>query len=241
MTKVLKNGGTNLRKTPGATKANAACGYKKHLRKGGKKLANKATRKEGKIMNSLNHRRDNRSTKVFAQNIADFTERERIWIEIYAQDLTERGFRVIIQNNGVDNTGKLIENTLSNKGADADFNLTINGRKELVEVKTVPETSKTFTFKTFLLEQYIGQNALILMPRKNEYFIIDKQGMDYLLNSFPHQIYPRFCPNKPAIQFKTNDLNQLVKDGIFQHYLWNDKAKSLVDKHLDILFKKKAQ
>jgi hypothetical protein len=34
-----------MRKTPGASKAHASCGYWKHLRKFGKRLANKASRK----------------------------------------------------------------------------------------------------------------------------------------------------------------------------------------------------
>ena len=34
-----------MRKTDGATKAHALCGYWKHLRKYGKRLANKASRK----------------------------------------------------------------------------------------------------------------------------------------------------------------------------------------------------
>ncbi len=38
-----------MRKTEGATKARASCGYCKHLRKTGKRLANKATRKAAKI------------------------------------------------------------------------------------------------------------------------------------------------------------------------------------------------
>jgi hypothetical protein len=37
-----------MRKTEGATKAHAAHGYCQHLRKSGKRLANKATRKAGK-------------------------------------------------------------------------------------------------------------------------------------------------------------------------------------------------
>lgn len=36
-----------MRKTPGATKAHATAGYCKHLRKFGKRLANKASRKAG--------------------------------------------------------------------------------------------------------------------------------------------------------------------------------------------------
>jgi hypothetical protein len=34
-----------MRKTPGASKAHGSCGYCKHLRKFGKRLANKAGRK----------------------------------------------------------------------------------------------------------------------------------------------------------------------------------------------------
>jgi hypothetical protein len=37
-----------MKKTEGATKAHGSCGYCKHLRKFGKRLANKATRRAGK-------------------------------------------------------------------------------------------------------------------------------------------------------------------------------------------------
>lgn len=37
-----------MRKTAGAAKAHASCGYCKHLRKFGKRLANKASRRAGK-------------------------------------------------------------------------------------------------------------------------------------------------------------------------------------------------
>lgn len=39
-----------MRKTDGATKAQAAVGYCKHLRPFGKKMANKASRKHGKAL-----------------------------------------------------------------------------------------------------------------------------------------------------------------------------------------------
>ena len=37
-----------MKKTVGASKARGSCGYCKHLRKFGKRLANKATRRVGK-------------------------------------------------------------------------------------------------------------------------------------------------------------------------------------------------
>jgi hypothetical protein len=42
-----------MRKTEGATKAHASVGYHKHLRPFGKRLANKATRKNGKRSTSV--------------------------------------------------------------------------------------------------------------------------------------------------------------------------------------------
>jgi hypothetical protein len=39
-----------MRKTPGASKAGAAAGYCKHLRRFAKRLANKASRKYGKAL-----------------------------------------------------------------------------------------------------------------------------------------------------------------------------------------------
>ena len=41
-----------MKKTAGATKAHGSCGYCKHLRKFGKRLANKAARKFG---NKISH------------------------------------------------------------------------------------------------------------------------------------------------------------------------------------------
>ena len=63
--------------------------------------------------NSLCFRKDNRSEEVFASNIHDYTERESIYGECLRIEFENRmKVKVILNENGIDNSGNLIENNL---------------------------------------------------------------------------------------------------------------------------------
>jgi len=192
---------------------------------------------KGYNMNSLTHRMDNRSKEIFSENIKDFTGREQDWIRIYAADLSSRGESVEICNYGVDNTGGLIAGNLCNNNA--DNLIIINGKTYKVDIKTIPEWSTTFTFKTFLLQDYINQGACILVPRMNLYYVMSPTSMRDMLKSFEHMIYRSFSPNDKAIRFGQAEMDQYVFKGHVRTRSWTPEACALIKQHRNSLFKKK--
>lgn len=176
-------------------------------------------------MSSLNKRKDYRTKKQFAQDIAEYTEKEGLWSIALQKDLIERGHEVSIHEHGVDNSGNLIEGKLDNYNADKRF--IVDGEDFLVEVKTVPEwCTKFFTFKTFVLEQCLKQKANILVPKLKEYFIFYPSAIEIML-TYPSQIYYGFSPNDPAVRINMSDILALVNI----RRLWLTDAKKFIKKH----------
>lgn len=186
---------------------------------------------------TLNHRKDTRSVQVFKSNLLDFHQREKLWISIYAEELRQNKHKVEVEDFGVDNTGKLIKDSLPNHNP--DYKLIIDGVEQLIEVKTCPENSPTFTFKVGSLKTCIEHNSLILVPKSGVYYIIEPPSMEHLLETLPHAIYHSFSPNDICIRFTTKKMIKYVENHIIQQYAWSSKAKKLIDKKSDILFRKK--
>jgi hypothetical protein len=180
---------------------------------------------------------DKRSKKVFQHNIKDFSNREQYWMKIYVAELEAQGKKVRVFDYGVDNSGKLITGTLKNHNAD---NILIIDNKEYkIEIKTIPETSPYFTFKTFLLTQYLKQEAYILVPRKTLYYLISPQAIKQMLLDLESKIHYGFSPNDPSVRCYPKQMNEYVNNGDIVKKEWGDKAKKLINKHAGILFKKK--
>ncbi len=191
----------------------------------------------GEKMNSLEYRMDNRSKEVFEDNISDFTGREQDWARIiYVAELMARGKTVEVLDNGVDNTGQLIEGRLNNYNADNV--IVIDGTVYIVEVKTIPEWSTTYTFKVFLLHQYIKQGAVVLVPRRNEYYMMSVSAMQDMLESCPHRRYKGFG-DKYCVRFGQWEMDQYVAKGLVKKRAWTEEARKLIEQHLHILFKEK--
>ena len=190
------------------------------------------------MLNSLEYRMDERSKDVFADNINDFTGREQDWMKIiYVAELMARGRAARVLDNGIDNTGQLIEGGLENYNA--DNTLIIDGRVYVMEVKTIPEWSTTYTFKIFLLGEYIKQGAVVLVPRRKEYYILSVSAMQDMLESFPSRIYPKFCPNKKAIRFGQQEMDDYCARGLVRKRTWTEEARKLVEENFHTLFKEK--
>jgi hypothetical protein len=185
---------------------------------------------------SLDSRRDIRPVKTFAANVADFTNRERLWAEAFRLHLLDAGSdTVVIEDHGVDNTGGLIE-------ADAAFyqvdkNFVIDGQSKLVEIKTVPETNLNYiTFKVNSLRACVEQDASILVPRKTHLWFFTPTGVSFMLAHNRPAIYAAFSPNDPAIRLWMNVLPQYVELGLAYTVAWSAAAQQFVDQHTDVLF-----
>lgn len=103
------------------------------------------------------YRKDWRNDEEYAKDIADGHKAEKVIIEAYAEHLRKRyGIEVIVEDNGVDNSGKVIDNSLVN--SDADYIL--NGK--LIEVKFINNMASEFRIKKDQLHSYVRQDAVVL-------------------------------------------------------------------------------
>jgi len=107
---------------------------------------------------SINFRKDHRTIKEFAKDIKYRTLKERFLIELFAEELIKMGRNVIVENYGVDNTGKLLKKS----NCKPDYKVNIDEKIYLCEVKNSPVKHK-WTFKKYHLEQYIKYKAYIVL------------------------------------------------------------------------------
>ncbi|WP_328597295.1 hypothetical protein [Heliobacterium mobile] len=105
----------------------------------------------------LNYRMDDRDIKDFARDIEHGSRVEREIIELYVDYWQRKTGEVLsIQNNGCDNSGRLLLG--ANVNLKADYLL--NGRP--VEVKFNNSNLSTFRFKSDQLNSYMKQGASVI-------------------------------------------------------------------------------
>lgn len=110
-------------------------------------------------ISSLNFRRDVRSLEEFAKDIKDYTSIERYLIhEVFAAEAQAQGHAIRIEDYGTDNSGDVVDKSSSKP----DYRIVMEKGRYLVEVKHSPVSYKC-TFKVHDLQEYIAQNALILL------------------------------------------------------------------------------
>lgn len=103
------------------------------------------------------YRMDNRTVEQFAKAIEQGSQTERDIIERYVQQFDRKwGVRLVVIDNGCDNTGKLLNYREVNTKAD----FLLNG--EPFEVKFNNSLMCKFRFKAEQLESYLKQGATVL-------------------------------------------------------------------------------
>jgi hypothetical protein len=110
------------------------------------------------VSNSLDRRRDVRTVREFKKDIREATKREQMLMDLWVKEMKFRGKEITYQDHGIDNTGKFTEYSDSRP----DFEVTINGRKQLIEIKSNPYFHKQ-TFKVWDLKTYVEYGASILL------------------------------------------------------------------------------
>ena len=172
---------------------------------------------------SLEQRRDNRTQKQFAEDILNHTKKERVWIDIFQQQLQLEGIDIQIHDSGTDNSGQVIVGNLANNLPDFDVeligtpNTVANDRfigmpRFYIEIKTAPEfcDNSFFTFKASSLKSCITNKALILLPRKTAYYLIYPAGMSHILKKKRAYIYKGFSPNDPAVRIYSREYGEYL-------------------------------
>jgi len=126
----------------------------------------------------LNYRKDNRTKNQFADDIIECTKIERELMNIYVDDLNKRkgAYIYTFVDNGIDNSGKLIEND-KEITTSADFKLKkIKGRDRLIEIKFCRKDLNVFHLKTSQLKSYIRQDCCVVM-----FMGIDTENIRYTI------------------------------------------------------------
>jgi hypothetical protein len=104
---------------------------------------------------NIDYRKDVRTDEQFDDDIFNSHIAERKIIERYAQHLRDKyNMEVVIEDNGVDNSGKPLDSATT----DADFLL--NGK--LIEVKFAEDNLSVFRLKKDQVKSYIEQDAPVL-------------------------------------------------------------------------------
>ena len=189
--------------------------------------------------NSLCFRKDNRSEEVFASNIHDYTQRESIYGECLRIEFENRmKVKVILNENGIDNLGNLIENNLNNHNVDKKY--LIDGKEELIEIKTAPEFLNNFySFKVFSIKKVCEQNAKVALTKCKEYFIFGKGSLEWMLENLPHKIYSGFSPNDIAVRIYKDQINDLINKKLVIHKEWCEDSMKNIERYKFILMRDK--
>lgn len=126
------------------------------------------------------YRMDNRTVEQFAKAIEQGSQIERDIIERYVQQLKRNwGIELTVEDNGCDNSGKLLNYQQVNTKAD----FLING--EPVEVKFNNSNMIKFRFKAEQLESYLKQGATVLWvngyhTKKPTYTLLEPDNLEWI-------------------------------------------------------------
>ncbi len=113
-------------------------------------------------MNSINYRKDYRTTEQFEQDIKYRTAKEKFLVELFRKECEYLGYTCSITNNGIDNTGKLVKKSDCKPDYKIVIDTGVTKYDWLCEVKNSPVATK-WTFKVYHLQQYVKQGANILI------------------------------------------------------------------------------
>lgn len=208
---------------------------------------------------SLEFRRDGRPLPVFEKYIYVNTKRENLWAEILKVNLEEKGCKVIVIDNGIDGTGKIVKKS-SKDLSKVDKIYVINGKRIPVEIKTC-DRNKDFcedvkeceldyiTIKVNSLRACIEQEAIMIICDRKWRMILRPPIIEKLLEDFTPGIYHNFAKNTLCIRVNRSKFKKYMieKEGKFHHKdkiqvcRWCDKAKKIIAENQKILFKKKHQ
>lgn len=185
---------------------------------------------------SLAYRMDTRTEQEFQTDIEQFTEKEFYWGIALRYDFCERGMPCSVEEHGVDNTGRLITGRLPNRNVDKKYNFEDGLPPAYIEIKTIPEWSPWFTFKVDSLENCLGQNAQIVVPRQTHYHMFGEVGLEHLLNNFDVRTDIEKFGFKPCIRVTPAIIADMVLAGMITDTAWLPKAQAYVDEMQPILF-----
>lgn len=200
-------------------------------------------------MNSLNHRRDDRSEEQFASDISLGTMKENIWGRFLVPHhiKASKNIRIKVEDGTQGRSGELITDNI---GEDHDFIYLYVVKKDKiiknVEIKTADTNIKRFfTVKKGCLRSCLNRKADVIFVNKRWMVNLPHQNIKTILDQYHADIYRGFSPNDPAIRFfhDKNDKNpneptipELFQRQIMSKQQWSKDTQDLIYKYNDILY-----
>jgi hypothetical protein len=178
---------------------------------------------------------DNRTLDEFKRDIKNHTEKEKIAAQILKVDIEKRGKKVILENNGMDNSGKLIIDS-KKVNANPDYKFIIDGKETLIEIKVHSEKYSFFTFKECDIKTYIKKDACIAIVRETGRYIMSVDALKYIIENYKKCSYHGFAAGKPSYRIYANDMSDFEKKKLVAKKDWTPEAKKLIDENKEKLF-----
>lgn len=167
----------------------------------------------------MTRRKDYRSDDQFKKEIKERTLKEKFLVDIFVKECEHRGWSASYKDNGVDNTGEILDKAT----ADADYLITINGKEELYEIKNSPVAHKC-TFKVSNLKQYIKQKANILLFYNTGNINSDYSKINYKETRWaiikPNEIRSMLHDHEPYREYKFGNkiCIKVVEDDYYKYF-----------------------
>lgn len=211
---------------------------------------------------TLETRMDNRTYEEFDRDIRVGHEIERVLAEVLGIDFTvEFGYEIRVEDNGVDNSGGVIRDGSGRDFSSPDFRFHFESRTKLIEIKTAPEKTAYYTFKTGSLIKAVRLGSEVIVCRLGFYDVFDAKACAWLLKNLKTVTggpYANFSPNDPCVRIGLSyidrtfyqkvspfydpdneqqiwSLNELIERGIVRRNKWHKEALVLIEKHKKLL------
>lgn len=190
-------------------------------------------------MNSyrLNDPNGLRTTEEAIKNIEICTSKENIAKKIVKASIKDKGFEVKIEDHGIDNSGKFIEND-SDVNANPDWKIWMADgvTNYIAECCVHSENFKTVSFKVSKLLTASSKGSWIFVVRENYYLVFPKDGIDYILNNYQVKNIDKVYGGKPSIILNEGDINYLVNNNYVRKHTYTDKMKTELQEELKAMF-----
>jgi len=184
----------------------------------------------------------------FAKDIEDSTKRENVWAKIIQAELIEKGYKVELKDNGVDNTGKLIKKSNKNMSK-LDNILVINGTEVPMDIKTNDrgmdyDKISCMTIKLTSMREAIAVDGRLIVVDRDYWIIFRKDVLRRMIEEIQPAVYYEFSPNDLCIRIYNKSFSNFLSfekkvDGKAEVRRWGKEASIIIKENEDKLFRKK--
>jgi len=176
----------------------------------------------------LNDPNGSRDDETALNNIQYRTTWENRMKPIIAADMTCRlGEKVVIEDNGIDNSGAPIldDNTVT---AVQDWKIVLSSKDVRAEVLVHPKYFPITSFKVEKLKK-VKNGDCIIVVKDDHYLLVDYNSAQYLLNNRPIESRASVFGGKESVILQTIEVDALVKFKKIRKYEYQPEAAKLIE------------